>query len=437
MRQSGSRLADGRSDPARAPGRGVHVYVIVWLIAAMALACLTTSPAAAQQNQGGSVNSVADTADASPLTVHGGSIAIAGESTRLTLEFDRKSDFKSFFMNNPPRLVVDGPSMLFRFSDATALEPKGLVSFLRYGAIARDRSRLVASLSGPARIGALAVEPLGVGGKYRLVIDLVPATGEAFVAMVEEQQKLVGKSGEVVTVGDRVRPAPRKEGRKVVVIDPGHGGIDGGAKGSSGTFEKELTLELGKQIASEIEKLGIFDVRMTREEDLFVSLRERVAFARRNEADLVISIHADSLRQSWVRGATIYTLSRKASDDLAHELAESENAADLVAGLDNPQQDDFVTDILADLTLRETTVFSRSFSALLVSKLERQINLIKNPQRSAAFAVLKAPEIPSVLIELGYLSNPEDEKLMTDQAWQNGVASSLALTVKSYFDNRR
>lgn len=167
-----------------------------------------------------------------------------------------------------------------------------------------------------------------------------------------------------------------------------------------------------------------------------MSLRERVNFARRNHADLFVSLHADSLRQKWVRGASIYTLSKRASDDLALQLAESENMADIVAGLDSPEEEDAVTDILADLTARETAVFSKAFSSTLIRLLSNDIELIKNPQRSASFVVLKAPEIPGALLELGYLSNPDDESLLTDPKWQQNIASLIARSVKEFFEPR-
>ena len=376
-----------------------------------------------------------DPAD-SPVVVFDGAIQGDGKSTRFTMDFDRKTEFDSFFMDSPLRLVIDGPSMLFRFADAATLEPRGLVTFLRYGAIARERSRVVISLGHPARMVSRKTETIEEGKHYRLEVELEPVKQGEFTKMVAEQQRLVGTSGEVATIGDRVRPAPKEKGRITIVIDPGHGGIDGGAKGVHGTQEKDLTLQIARRLASEIGKRGAFDTRLTRSEDVFISLRERVAFSERNQADLVISIHADSLRQNWVRGATVYTLSRKASDNLAHEIAESENASDLLAGLDDAADDEALPDILADLTLRETTRFSRFFSSILVEKLDSDINLIKNPERSATFAVLKAPEIPSVLIELGYLSNPDDEKLMTDEEWQKAATARIADAVLKFFEPR-
>ncbi len=167
-----------------------------------------------------------------------------------------------------------------------------------------------------------------------------------------------------------------------------------------------------------------------------MSLRERQKFAQRQNADLMISIHADSLRQLFVRGATVYTLAKKATDALSQEIADSENLADIVAGLAAPEAQDDVTDILADLTLRETTRFSHHFSSLLVERMASEVAMIRNPQRAASFAVLKNAEIPSVLVELGYLSNDEDEKLLSDKEWQSKVAGIVASAIKAFFANR-
>jgi len=363
---------------------------------------------------------------------------VAGDagSTRIFLDFDRSIEVSHFFMESPDRLVIDAPAILFRFAEPELIEPRGLVSGLRYGAMARDRSRIVVSLAAPARATRLEIVAIEAG-KFRLVVDLVAATRTEFAALVESQQSVAGASGNVATKGDRVgNPVERREGRFTIVVDPGHGGIDGGARGSEGRQEKDLTLAVGKLIAGKVAAAGPFDVKLTRDEDVFLSLGERVAFARRNHADLVISVHADSLRQKSVRGATVYTLSREASDELAHELAQSENMSDLVAGLDNAEREDVVNDILADLTARETSGYSRTFSTILVDALQKEIALIRNPQRSASFVVLKAPEIPSVLVELGYLSNPEDEKLMTDPQWQADISAQIAEAVRAFFEPR-
>lgn len=415
------------------PGLAVATLRRACMAALVLLSAAAIAQAAVVQN--------ARSESASPAVVYAGRVAGDANSTRVYFDLDREVEFRHFTMLGPDRLVIDAPALLFRLAEPAALDPRGLVSFLRYGAISRDRSRIVLSLKSPARVALFKLEALEQGKKYRLVIDLAKTTASEYAAIAKRDRDRVAAPGGAMPARDGAGEdgAPQAEKRPdhfTIVIDPGHGGIDGGAKGRNGTLEKELTLDVAKRIAVDLEKAGPFEVSLTRTEDVFVSLRDRVAFARRNNADLVISVHADSLRQKGVRGASIYTLSRDASDALAHELAESENMADVAAGLESPAETDAVTDILADLTARETSVFSRSFSTTLVNLLAREVQLIRNPQRSAAFAVLKAPEIPGVLLEMGYLSNIEDEKLLNDPDWRESVAERIVSAVQAFFEPR-
>jgi N-acetylmuramoyl-L-alanine amidase len=371
-----------------------------------------------------------------PAIVYAGRIAGDARSTRIFLDLDRRVEFGSSYMSRPDRIVIDGPSMLFRFADPSAVEPRGLVSHMQQGAVTLDRSRIVLWLSAPASITAFRTEEIEPGKKWRLVVDLARTTRDEYEAALATQREVKGKSGELVRKGDLPKQAVKKPGRFTVVIDPGHGGIDSGAIGRKGTKEKDLTMAVARKVAADIAKAGPYDVSLTREADVFLSLPERVSFARRAKADLVISIHADSLRLAGMRGASIYRLSEKASDEIAHELAESENLADIVGGVEVVEDKDDVSNILADFTSRETSRYSMRFSETLVSALETQVQMIKNPERHAAFAVLKAPEIPGVLLELGYLSNEEDEKLLTDPQWQERVAELIAKAVHEFFGGR-
>jgi N-acetylmuramoyl-L-alanine amidase len=412
-----------RTDTGKA-GRPAHAFLrlLAAIFAALPL-LLAVIPARAQE------------AGQTAAMVTGGRIAGDANSTRVFFDLDRKVEFSTFYMARPDRIVIDAPPLLFRFAEADALSPRGLVSFRQYGAITKERSRIVLSLAHPAKVGAMTLEEIEPGGKFRLVLDLKRIAREEFDATLEKQRELVGTSGAVVTKGDRVRkPQPAKqEGRFTVVIDPGHGGIDSGAVGKNGTEEKNLTLALARLVKAEVAAAGPYDVLLTRDEDVFMSLRDRVSFFRRNGADLVISIHADSLRLAQFRGASIYTLSETASDRIAHELAESENMADIVGGVDASPEDDEIPGILAEFTSRETDRFSLTFSSALVTELGKGIQLVKNPQRHASFAVLKAPEVPGVLLELGYLSNEEDEKLLLDPQWQRTTASLVARAVHNFF----
>jgi N-acetylmuramoyl-L-alanine amidase len=223
------------------------------------------------------------------------------------------------------------------------------------------------------------------------------------------------------------------EGRKRVVIDPGHGGIDPGAIGVSKTREKDVVLAFGLKLKRILEESGAVDVVMTRSDDRFLSLKERVQVARDNKADLFIAIHADIVRGQAARGATIYTLSEKASDAEAEALAHKENRADIIAGIDLEAENEDVTDILIELTQRESKIHSLVFAKKAVASMKTVTTFTGKPMRSAGFVVLKAPDVPSVLVELGYLSSREDERQLTSPAWQEKVAAAMARAVESYF----
>lgn len=374
--------------------------------------------------------------DTIPVALSG---RIAGDetSTRFFIDFDRNVSVQAFYMDAPNRIVIDLNEVNFESFEKEKLVPRGLVSAITLGRISRGRSRIVLHLSGPAEILNASMKQKLDEDSHRFLLDLDATHEERFASLLKKQRDALGKSGDVAKRGDRVQPVQKRDGRFLVVLDPGHGGIDGGAVGLEGTQEKDLVFSFAKILASILESTGPFDVKMTRTEDVFVSLKERLAFNQRAKSDLFISIHADSLSQHHVRGSTIYTLSKKASDRLSEQLAHSENSVDLIAGLALPEKEsEVVTDILADLTARETKQFSRRFSGILKDSLERKIKLIKNPQRSAAFGVLKAPEVPSVLIELGYLSNSEDEKLLKTREWQEKAADAVAKAVHVFFKPR-
>ena len=360
------------------------------------------------------------------------------QNRKLILKFDGKPDTRVFLMDTPKRLVLELKNAAFNIKDELPPEASDLIGEMRSGAVTSNNSRLVVTLVQPIEIVSKLLIPVENSVRYNLELSFKAASPEVFSKAIEEQQELLGSSGEAVVKGDRVRAGPKKAGTFTVVIDPGHGGIDGGSVGQrTKILEKDLTLRISKLLGDKIEALGPIKVNYTRTEDVFVSLKERQRFAQRLNADLMISIHADSLKQLFVRGATVYTLAKKATDALSQSIADSENLADVVAGLAAPEAQEDVTDILADLTLRETTRFSRRFSSLLVNKMQDGVKMIKNPQRAASFAVLKNAEIPSVLLELGYLSNEEDEKLLANPDWQEKTTSLIAKSVKDFFLNRQ
>jgi N-acetylmuramoyl-L-alanine amidase len=223
----------------------------------------------------------------------------------------------------------------------------------------------------------------------------------------------------------------------VIVIDPGHGGIDPGATGVSGAHEKDIVLALGQTLAQTLRDTGRYKVVMTRDDDVFLSLKARVAVGRRNRADLFISVHADSAPGSSAQGASVYTLSEQASDREAEALARSENQSDIIAGVDLTKEADIVTSILIDLAQRETKNSSAKFAQILVPELQKVGSLTHKTHRFAGFRVLKAPDVPSVLIEIGYLSNDADESSLRSSRWRRGMASAIARSVDTYFRRTR
>lgn len=359
---------------------------------------------------------------------------IAGDEnrTRLVIDFDQLVGYKTLFLENPNRLVIDLPDTAFNFGKDQQKELHGLVTGFRYGSIAPGRSRIVLQTSSPTRIDKSSLEPHGKNGHHRLKIDIVKTDIESYRNAIFLQSGDIGKSGNVAYKGDRIRRIGDAGNKITIVIDPGHGGIDGGAEGKKAGAEKNITLNFALKLKHELEKIKILRVLLTREADTFVSLSERVGIAQRNQANLMISLHADSLKQKQIRGATIYTLSKEGSDDLAEYLANKENRSDLVAGLALPEENTEVTDILIELTRRETKSFSLQMARSLVTQLKGRIKLIKNPLRAANFHVLRAPEVPSVLIELGYLSNSTDERQLSSDEWQQSAAVHIKSAIMNY-----
>jgi N-acetylmuramoyl-L-alanine amidase len=376
-------------------------------------------------------------AETSPVVV-ATAASVDGDGNRTTFRLDLSAGVTAeiFTLANPYRVIVDLPQVAFHLPDGTGQEPRGLVKTFRYGLFAENKARVVLDTTGPVRIERAAMTAKGKGIVF--TFDLVTTAPESFGLGTG-----VEKEAELQTSA----PADQSQGSKhagkpVIMIDPGHGGIDGGAVGAANVLEKNVVLAVAKELVRQLSTTGRYDVRLTRSSDVFVSLDQRLKLSRSQDVDLFISLHADSLADpavaQTIRGATIYTLSERASDERARQMAEKENASDLVAGLNVPkgENDDEVKDILIDLMKRETVNFSADFSNVLVRSLKRSTALAHEPQRSAAFKVLKQTKAPSVLIELGYLSHPEDEKLLVSPAWRKKIAASITAAVDDYFVKR-
>ncbi|NNE23184.1 MAG: AMIN domain-containing protein [Rhizobiales bacterium] len=233
------------------------------------------------------------------------------------------------------------------------------------------------------------------------------------------------------------QPVKRRNARRIIVLDPGHGGIDSGAVSRSRkTKEKNIVLKFAQQLKTLLVATGRYEVILTRNDDQFLPLRDRVKIARNAQADMFIAIHADSIRGRSVRGATVYTVSDQASDEEAAELASMENRADIIAGVDLASESDEIAGILIDLAQRETKNYSISIAKKMVRHMKPVTKLNRRPLRSADFRVLKAPDVPSVLVELGYLSSRRDERLLVSRPWRMKVARALTKAIDGYFATR-
>jgi len=345
--------------------------------------------------------------------------------TRLVVDLAAVPEFAVLRLTNPYRLVIDMPNV--EFGPATPGAGRGLVTDFRYGLIAPGKARIVLDLVEPADvIKSFVLEPVGAE-PARLVLDLEPTTAENFAAAAMRD-----RPPEAEPRVNAAEMGPHRSRGAVVVIDPGHGGIDSGAVGADGLLEKDVTLAFSSELVGRLKSGGKVDAILTRSDDSFVGLGDRVEMAQQHAAMLFISVHADSVNEDYVRGATVYTLSDDASDSLAAALAARENRSDVLAGFALDEQPDEVADILFDLARRETKNLSVRIAKSLVADLDGTLPLNKSPWRRASFRVLKAPEIPSVLLELGYLSNKEDEKLFRTAGWEKGSAEKVARAIEQF-----
>jgi N-acetylmuramoyl-L-alanine amidase len=348
-------------------------------------------------------------------------------ATRMVVDFSQKIDMRAFTLANPYRVIIDLPQVVFRFPPKTGEGGRGLIKAFRYGLMMTGGSRIVIDLTRPARVEKSFVLDATNDQPARFVLDLAAVDRDAFMRTIALENRV----REPAAV---VKPQPKSDARPIIVLDPGHGGIDNGTKAASGEMEKTIVLEFALLLRDKIEKAGKYHVVMTRAEDTFVALADRVQFARAQQASLFISVHADALPRGEgdAQGATVYTLSETASDSEAARLAETENRADVIAGVDLTYQPDDVADILIDLAQRETKSYSVQFARGLIDSMRTAARMHKNSLKSAGFRVLKAPDIPSVLVELGYVSNRQDIKSLTSADWREHTADSIAKAIDRF-----
>ncbi len=376
------------------------------------------------------------------------------DKTRLVLDLSQTSDFRAFVLPDPYRLVIDLPS--FKWNAGAINRPAGTnITAVRHGNLKPGISRIVFDLDTPVSVRSAFTLPKQSAKPDRLVIDYTQVSAAVFT---REKNKIYGTLNKTSAALANSRPVtatpeqrtaslsatppppkpPSKRKKPLIVIDPGHGGVDPGAVGAGKILEKNIVLALGKELKKQLEATGRYRVMLTRETDSFIKLRDRVKFARKYEANLFVSLHADSIKEKNVSGASFYTLSEKASDAQTARIAAHENKADLIAGIDLSIEDDDVASILVDLAMRDTTNQAKFFANKLVSTFKnKNVHTLDNAHRHAGFAVLKAPDVPSVLIEAGFMSNKKEARMLNSSSYRKKVSSALVKGIHTYFEQVR
>jgi len=391
---------------------------------------------------------------------------------RFVAELSFAISYNVYVLPDPFRVIIDLPQVNFQIPAADGAQHAGFIQGFRYGLVDAGKSRIVLDASAPVLIRKSFVMRARGDQPARIVVDLVATDAKSFAAVHRADEQRLAAAMEELSPANadasdakkpenaaiarlsqtpaiplpRPKPQLDRQARKlperhVIVLDPGHGGIDSGTVSPDGVDEKDVVLAVAKELKARLEADKRFRVLMTRSDDHFVTLRNRVKFARDHDAELFISLHADAVRRPYrnassARGATVYTLSERASDSEAAALAQKENRADIIAGVDLQAENDDVTGILIDLAQRETKNHSVYFAKSLAGDLRGKIRLHSRPLRAAGFRVLKAPDVPSVLMELGYLSNRHDEALLTSPAWRKKTAAAIAEAVAGYFSTQ-
>ena len=363
------------------------------------------------------------------------------ERARLVLDLGAETAFVTLTLDDPQRVAVDvrvgglDPSA----AGETVGEADALVSAYEISQVAPDRVRTILVLGAPAQVQQAYALDAFDDQPARLVVDLVPATETVFAANAAADLERGRGSTAELPAQDSTGPGQSNiasSTRPLVVIDPGHGGIDSGAEGPGGLREKDIVLAFSLELQDILVESGRFDVALTREDDSYLLLEERVALARQNRADMFISIHADSFGQPEIRGASLYMRDDRATDVLDKVLAEAENKVDIIAGFAVPQGTltPQVIDILVDLMRREMRVQSFQAAQAIVHAHEPSVQLRRFPVRQADFFVLQAPDVPSVLVELGFMSNPSDVANLQQSEWRRRTAEAIARGIAGYFD---
>jgi N-acetylmuramoyl-L-alanine amidase len=386
-------------------------------LAGLALSVLLALPAPAQE-----------LAALARLDPGASSLRAAGEGVEVTLALSQPVPWRLRFLDSPPRLVIDTRQV--DWTGAGGLDLPAAAPTLRAGAFRPGWSRLVVELSGPMRVASAEMVTLPPGAVLRLTLAPTDAAGFASEAARPDLPDWQPPDPAQIPP-----PLPQGTGPITVVLDPGHGGIDPGAT-RDGQTEAALMLTFARELKEVLVRDGRFRVVLTREDDLFVPLETRTSVAREAEADIFLSLHADALAEGEATGATVYTLSDEATDAASAALAERHDRDDLLAGIDLSDQDDVVAELLMDMARTETTPRTERLAQAIVGAIKAaEIRMHRRPLQAGSFSVLKSPDIPSVLLELGFLSSARDFSRLTDPDWRARMAEAVRLALIAWAED--
>ena len=378
------------------------------------------------------------------------------DKTRVVLEFSGAGEVRYRLQQaTPSRLLLDLTGSSWKAGTPVVPAESGIVKTASQAATGGG-VRLILEMRAAGRARTPFFIPATEGRPMRLVIDLVaggggvpvlqaatpPARREAVSPLPETPVQAVLRTASVPVpeakpvTASVTGPVARVSGRPVIVIDAGHGGKDPGAIGPTGTREKEITLRTALELRNALARTGRYTVYLTRSDDRFIILRDRTRIAQRHKADLFISLHADAHARPDAKGLSVYTLSETASDREAAALAARENKADLIGGVDLRGESSEVSSILIDLVQRETMNLSAKYAQALVTSMQRRVAILPNPHRFAGFMVLKAPDTPSVLLEMGFISNEKEEWQLKQRGYRARIVAGIVEATDRYFDSQ-
>ncbi len=338
------------------------------------------------------------------------------EKTRAVLDLDSRTEYQLFTLDDPPRVVIDLPKSSLDHSLEFTEEHAGVINGVRHGAPNQDMLRIVLDLASQSEVKSFLLEPTGEYG-YRLVVDLFPKSQKISRTTLNQITAMMVKDRDVI-----------------VAIDAGHGGEDPGAMGKNRTREKDVVLAIAQELKKTIDAEPGMSAVLTRTGDYYIPLRDRFEKARKYRADLFVSIHADAFKNREVSGSSVFVLSSKgASSEYARRLAASENSSDLVGGVTLSDKDNMLASVLLDLSQSATMEASSSVAESVFGSLRMLGKTHKNSVEHANFMVLKSPDVPSILVETAFISNPSEEQRLRDPAWQRKTARAITDGIQNYF----